>query len=66
MLDAHVDVTVYLPPLGEDGASAELRGEGSVVRVEEKAEGMKGFAAAVNFRAEPAGGANAVDRGKLF
>jgi hypothetical protein len=53
---ARLDVDVYLPSLETGGSSVHLHGEGIVVRVDRQAERTKGFAAAVSFQTEGAGG----------
>ncbi|HEX4076861.1 MAG TPA: PilZ domain-containing protein [Candidatus Acidoferrales bacterium] len=49
---AHIDVDVRLPSPEARGGGVELHGEGTVVRVDRDAEGIRGFAAEVTFRAE--------------
>lgn len=48
----HIDVDVRLPGPAVGGGAVELRGEGTVVRIDRSPEGIRGFAAAVTFRAE--------------
>jgi hypothetical protein len=58
---AHVDVDVYLPSLEGGGSAVRLHGEGTVVRVDWEAEGIRGFAAAVAFQTEAASGPTVVN-----
>jgi PilZ domain len=58
---AHLDVDVYLPSLEAGGGAVQLHGEGTVVRVDREAEGIKGFAAAVTFQTEAASGPTVVN-----
>jgi hypothetical protein len=58
---AHLEVDVYLPSLEAGGAAVQLRGEGTVVRVDRQAEGTQGFAAAVTFQTEAASGPTVVN-----
>jgi len=62
---AHLDVDVYLPSLKTGGGAAELHGEGTVVRVDRQAEGIRGFAAVMAFRTEVPSTSSVVDAGKL-
>lgn len=62
---AHLEVDVYLPSLEAGGGAVQLRGEGTVVRVDREAEGIKGFAAVVVFQTEAASGPTVVNPMKL-
>jgi PilZ domain len=59
-IGSHLDVDVYLPSLEPGSGAVQLHGEGTVVRVDREAEGTKGFAAAVAFQTEAAGGPTVV------
>jgi hypothetical protein len=58
---AHLDVDVYLPSLEPGAGAVQLHGEGTVVRVDREAEGVKGFAATVAFQTEAASGPTVVN-----
>jgi hypothetical protein len=58
---AHLDVEVYLPSLEVGGGAVQLHGEGTVVRVDREAEGIRGFAATVAFQTEAASGPTVVN-----
>lgn len=62
---AHLEVDVYLPSLEAGGCAVQLRGEGTVVRVDREAEGVKGFAATVVFQTEAASGLTVVNPKRL-
>jgi hypothetical protein len=60
-LGAHLDVDVYLPSLEREAGAVQLHGEGTVLRVDREAEGVKGFAATVAFQTEAASGPTVVN-----
>jgi PilZ domain len=62
---AHLEVDVYLPSLEVGGGAVQLHGEGTVVRVDREAEGIKGFAGAVAFQTETASGPTVVNPGDV-
>jgi hypothetical protein len=64
-LGGHLEVDVYLPSGEVGGGAVQLHGEGTVVRVDREAEGIKGFAAAVAFQPEAASGSTVVDPRRL-
>lgn len=64
-LGARLDVNVLLPPPEAGSSSVELQGEGTVVRIDREAEGIKGFAAAVAFHTESASGPTVVNPKRL-
>jgi hypothetical protein len=64
-LGAHLEVDVYLPSVEVGGGSVQLHGEGTVVRVDREAEGVKGFAASVAFQPGAASGPTVADPKKL-
>jgi hypothetical protein len=53
-LGAHLELDVYLPSPSGSLSSAQLHGEGTVLRVEQETAAGKGFAAEVIFQTEPA------------
>jgi hypothetical protein len=64
-LGAHLEVDVYLTSVDVGGGAVQLHGEGSVVRVDREAEGIKGFAATVAFQREAASGPTVVNPKRL-
>jgi hypothetical protein len=62
---AHIELEVYLPSLDAGGAALQLHGEGTVVRVDRKEKGTKGFAATVAFQTEAAGAPTVVNPWRL-
>ena len=58
---ARLEVDVYLPSLESGGSSVHLHGEGVVVRVDQRVESLRGFAAAVSFQTEGAAGPMAMN-----
>lgn len=64
-LGAHLEVDVQLPSLDAGSGAVHLHGEGTVMRVDREAEGIKGFAAAVAFQTEAASGPTVVNPRKL-
>ncbi len=58
---AHLEVDVYLPSLETAGGAVQLHGEGTVIRVDRQADGIKGFAAVVAFQTEAASGPTVVN-----
>jgi hypothetical protein len=64
-LGAHLEVDVQLPSLDAGSGAVHLHGEGTVMRIDREAEGIKGFAAAVAFQTEAASGPTVVNPGKL-
>jgi hypothetical protein len=60
-LGAHLDVDVHLPSLEVGSGAVQLHGEGTVVRIDREAEGIKGFAATVEFQTEAASGPTVVN-----
>jgi hypothetical protein len=62
---AHLEVDVYLPSVEVGGGAVQLHGEGTVVRVDREAEGIKGFAATVAFQPEVASGPTVVNPRRL-
>ena len=49
---AHIEVDVYLPPVGPTARSVQLHGEGTVLRVSPAGTDQPGFAAEVLFHTE--------------
>ena len=49
---AHIEVDVYLPPVGPAARSVQLHGEGTVLRVSPAGTDQPGFAAEVLFHTE--------------
>ena len=49
---AHIEVDVYLPPVGLTARSVQLHGEGTVLRVSPTGTDQPGFAAEVLFHIE--------------
>jgi hypothetical protein len=62
---AHLDLEVYLPSLDVGGATVQLHGEGTVIRVDREEEISKGFAAVVVFQREAASGPTVVNPRRL-
>jgi hypothetical protein len=60
-LGAHLEVHVHLPSLELGSGAVQLHGEGTVVRVDQRAENAQGFAAAVTFQTEGASGPTVVN-----
>jgi hypothetical protein len=60
-LGAHLEVDVHLPSLEAGGGSVQLHGEGTVVRVDRRAEATRGFAAAVTFQTAAGSGPTVVN-----
>lgn len=61
----HVELDVHLPAVTETSRSAQLHGEGTVVRTSGRSAEESGFAAAVVFHTESSDGAPVLGPGRI-